>query len=395
MANKGSFEFDKFDITTLQESPGYAISVLRQYNKILRETAIGKNTLKKIKNDPRAESLKGKYTANGLAHQEYFPDLLAAWFLWFANETTIEEAEEALNLYLDSEEVSALEALWVYGIDVEEIVEISPYYEIRALDAMPDSDEKVRFSSFIVSDLGNAPAPQAAILYRRTVLKAVDNQEGSLPVSSDIGVLALLLNALSGVYCVPYLWTTYSDYGVPYGPFGATTNRGLLPSSSAGLQVTHLKEGSGEKIRKLLIRFSELNIKQKNRYLRVLHRLSRAKSSVDLADKILDLGIVLEMLLLTENPNNQQLTLTFKLRGSLLLDGTFEDKERSYKLLSSIYTLRSQVAHNGLLENGNIKKMVKVGQNFPEYQELTERIFRTLFLNGEPNWQRLILNGKR
>ena len=128
------------------------------------------------------------------------------------------------------------------------------------------------------------------------------------------------------------------------------------------------------------------------RFQRILNRLSQAKRRIQIEDKILDLGITLEMLLLEDNKNNDQLSLSFRLRGSWLLGETKEDRLKIYKQLTDVYNYRSQVAHSGILCKGNSQKIKNIQEAFSEYQSLAERICRIILNNGKPDWNKIILN---
>jgi hypothetical protein len=107
----------------------------------------------------------------------------------------------------------------------------------------------------------------------------------------------------------------------------------------------------------------------------------------------MDLGIALEMLLLKDNTNREQLSLSFRLRGAWLVSGTPEERHKNYQLLKELYNYRSQVAHSGLLESGNAQKIEKVRNQFPEYQALAEKISRRLLNNPQVNWEDLVVGG--
>jgi hypothetical protein len=75
----------------------------------------------------------------------------------------------------------------------------------------------------------------------------------------------------------------------------------------------------------------------------VLSRPSQAKQRDQIEDKILDLGISLEMALLEDNKNNDQLSLSFGLRGSWLIAADYEERQLIYRQLREMYDFRSQV----------------------------------------------------
>ena len=126
--------------------------------------------------------------------------------------------------------------------------------------------------------------------------------------------------------------------------------------------------------------------------LRILSRLSQAKRRSQIEDKILDLGICLEMALLGDNKNLDQLSLSFRLRGSWLIGLDKNDRKKVYTLLKEIYNYRSQVAHSGILTKNRPEKINAIREKFNEYSIIAERIIYLLITNGRPNWANLILD---
>jgi hypothetical protein len=139
------------------------------------------------------------------------------------------------------------------------------------------------------------------------------------------------------------------------------------------------------------MKYDTLNHGEKRRMERILNRLSQAKRRSQIEDKILDLGIALEMLLLQDNSNREQLSLSFRLRGSWLMGQSSEDRLEKYQQLRDIYNYRSDVAHGGVLHGGKEVEIESVRQSFPEYQRLAENICRKIIMDGKPDWTRLIL----
>ena len=122
-----------------------------------------------------------------------------------------------------------------------------------------------------------------------------------------------------------------------------------------------------------------------------MNRLAQAKGRAQIEDKILDLGIALEMLLLDDNRNADQLSLSFRLRGSWLLGSSAEDRLAKYQQFRDIYTYRSQVAHTGILCGGDSQEIKQVQESFLTYQSLAEDICKALILKDKPDWSKLVL----
>lgn len=202
----------------------------------------------------------------------------------------------------------------------------------------------------------------------------------------------MVLNTLPDVSCLPAFATSYSLPTQPYGPFGGSGG-GTHIYDVIGTLQTKISQGHREDILAALHDFSRLTDKERERFRRILGRLSQAKRRFEIEDKIMDLGIALEMLLLRDNPNRDQLALAFRLRGAWLASSTPDERLKNYKLLRELYTYRSQVAHSGLLEDGKPEKIKQVRKQFPAYQALAETICRRLLATPRVDWDSLVVGG--
>ena len=138
--------------------------------------------------------------------------------------------------------------------------------------------------------------------------------------------------------------------------------------------------------------FKTLCDPEKLRIRRICSRLSQAKRRAQIEDKILDLGIAMEMLLLQDNGNNDQLSLSFRLRGSWLLGNSPANRVEIYRQLKDIYDFRSNVAHSGVLCKGDAVKIKTVRDDFPAYQAYAEDICRKIIQDGKPDWGKVVLD---
>ena len=88
-----------------------------------------------------------------------------------------------------------------------------------------------------------------------------------------------------------------------------------------------------------------------------------------------------------------QLMMHFRLRGSWLLGASAEERRRLFSTLSEIYSMRSQVAHNGYFSDRFLKRNShdKRQAMSLEHTDIAERIFRRLITGGTPNWSSLVL----
>lgn len=372
-----------------------------QYSRLIEKEDIGTQVLEMLRADPRVQALDGKMISNGSGAVRFEPKILAMWFLWAVNEYGQDAAEKNLNTFLDSEKVPVVNTLWVLGIEVDRTLKLEHGYRIVPIEEMPDSRDKEQYLRHDFSALlHQTPKPKAAITCTCHVAKTTSSDVLAQETEKDkefwdssryLSEIALLLNALDGVSCIPYFSTSYALPNMPIGMFGGSG--GGAPSHDIfGYRTAKLSEDVRNDINGLISAFGKFIPNDKARISRILSRLSQAKRRNQIEDKILDLGIALEMAILEDNKNSEQLSLSFRLRGSWLIAREKEERQNIYCKLRDIYNYRSQVAHSGTLCGNDPKQINVVREQFQEYSLLAEKIIRHLIFNGRPDWTRLILD---
>jgi hypothetical protein len=376
---------------------------LRYFYSKVDETKIGQSYSEKLRNDVRVRALEGKMLRVGTSARGFQLQDLLYWLLWRANSVGETQAFGELDRFLSDEEVTTLEALWVYGLSVTTSVQLPDNVSLLPIDLMPDSDDK---SDFLVlgspMNFGRSPAPMAALVKPHSHKKIRDPNE--IPSATDpifkiqqlLKDLALLLNCVDGACCTPAYNTAYSPPEVPVGAFagsgGSSPIYDVLPST-----MSNFPTGAEKLVTDLLAGYKKFSGDTQRRLQQALGRFSQAKSRIDLQDKFLDLGISLEMVLLGDEHRNRerpdQLGLTFRLRGSWLLGKTGADRRELYKTFRRIYELRSQVAHNGFSHELNKMDYNMRKEATAYYFNVGERVFQTLIANGIPSdWTAVVLN---
>jgi len=372
------------------------------YSGIIENSAPGAEVLKLLETDPRVQALKGSMISRGNSASSFETKVLGMWFLWAINEYGSEIAEFNLNKFLDSETIQVINTLWVLGIEAEEPIELENGIRIISIEDMPDSRDKEQYlrRDFDVSpQMMMIPRPKAAITCTSEITKAIrgdhfpepDEKGKQFWASSQLlNDVALLLNIIEGVSCIPYFSTSYTLPEMPIGMFGGSGGGSPL-YDIFGYKSSKLTAQSASEINKLFSAFVALPPSSKTRMIRVLSRLSQAKRRDQIEDKILDLGIALEMALLEDNKNNDQLSLSFRLRGSWLIAADYEERQLIYRQLQDIYKFRSQVAHSGALCQNDFDKIRVVRESFQEYSLLAEKIVRQLIYIRNLDWTSVIL----
>jgi hypothetical protein len=373
----------------------FELDLFLHYERELSTSVEGIRVLAMLESDPRVQELDGKMISHGGGASLFSIRKLASWVLWYREQWGEERATARLVAFLSEDLLEVINTLWVIGTHFGESLDLGDGYSITAIGDMPDSGDKVRFLAGSSFRAGGPiyPVPTAAITKTCTA-KKIDEENidtAFLEERQQLHDIALIMNALPGICCLPFYATSYLP-DTPFGPFASSG--GYTVSYDVwgdDVQTTFLPEYQSILI-SLIQSYKKHERVEQLRIGRILSRLSQAKRRGQIEDKILDLGIALEMLLLNDNSSHEQLSLTFRLRGSWLLGHTPKEREAVYLRLKEVYNFRSQVAHSGNLCKGDPTKIARVVENFSIYQKYAEEIFRLIIQRGEPNWEALILD---
>lgn len=394
----GELNFPKIELEIHDFMTSYKYKLWSQYAKIIESTE-GRDILDILSNDPRVQKLEGKMILDGSGSRLFDIRFLGIWFLWYANKFGVDAANKALDLFLNSQEIKVLRCLWILGVTTEEEVNLCEDIKLLPINQMINSDDKERFLQANFNIYNNQPSPQAALVYPWNLPKIssgnpedwnLNQKKYFLKAGEKLQDIALLMNLLTGVSCLPWYSTSYIDDSVPFGPF-SSSGGGIGIYDVLGTSSTVVPEDSNQQFQDMYNAFSSLVEKEKIRWRRILSRLSQSKRREQIEDKVLDLGISLEMMLLDDNKDKNQLALTFRLRGTWLISNNEVERLENYKVFSDIYDYRSQVAHTGLLEKGDFSKIATLKESFGRYQEVAEKIGRRLLIGGKPDWNKLLL----
>lgn len=398
----GHLNIPKHELEKFSFAHDIQIKLYLQYAKLIENEAIGVQLLAALQEDERVKSLEGKMLSTGSRATRFDIKTLAMWFLWAINEYGQAEAEKNLNSFLDAKTIPIINTLWVLGIELNKTIALENGFQIVPIEEMPDSREK---EQYLKHDFHNTfphsvPKPKAAIIYVCDVAKTLDGNDLSDEMNRNkdfwnssqyLHEISLALNALDDISCIPYFSTSYSLPNMPIGLF-AGSGGGSPIHDVFGYKTSNLAENIVKDINALMIAFNKLSPNNKSRLGRILSRLSQAKRREQIEDKILDLGIALEMSLLEDNKSNDQLSLSFRLRGSWLLGKNKEERRRIFRQLKDLYVYRSQVAHSGILCGNDQEEINSIRGRFKEYSLLAEKTIRHLMLHGSPDWTALILD---
>ena len=367
---------------------GYIQSIRRHYRPY-NEQPVFLDIIKKIDENEAFQSIKGQNIILGNMIIEAHAHIFAEWYLYYANEFGIEKAEEYLNSYFNREYNISHIVLWVTGITVERTIQLEDGIKIIPLTEMPISEEKI-FYEKLFNGMPFHSLPKCALVGTSTYPKFESEKKHFKATGISMGQLmtmAFSINLLNEMICAPYLSTFYYfDHPSFFNGGGGTVHQGYYTSFNyQTIEINNIEE-----INKTYKSLFQLPEKQRNVFMTSINRLLLAKCQRNIENKILDLCIALEMLLLSDNKQADQLSLSFRLRGAWLIGETSEQKRNYYNDLRDLYTHRSKVAHTGFLTD-KPSKYKEITDAFPRYLDLAEKIIKKLLNDGTPDWNNLIL----
>jgi Apea-like HEPN len=153
------------------------------------------------------------------------------------------------------------------------------------------------------------------------------------------------------------------------------------------------EEVDADHIRTLVDGFFALPDGARHRLRIVLDRLNAAKAPQTAEDRAVDLGVSLEALLFNPNDVPAEISLKFRMRGSVLATDDPMERKSVFKLLDRLYSLRSTAAHGGIFDPAD----TSVETNLTDGIALAGRLIqRVLILRRIPeNWNGLILGWEK
>ncbi len=380
---------------------------LDQQYSVLAQTARGKDVRQMLESHPSIQATTGKLWLNnrGIYHPlNAVIDDLTCWYLWFEDQYGSVAATDALNRYLECETVKTTYSIWVFGIKPEKIYRFSEGISLVPVEDMPNSREREEYLALIrnyESPVSYAAFTREVAIPRLTVDEsdAQNIHQRLIQPSHELlqGAVALI-NGIGDLSCLPHWLCKYQDENIPLG--GIWNMRGKT-SQNFDVMGTHSRtflDVHAEKLGKMLKSFQNLAAEEKTKqwlYV-ILDRLRKSKRQRNIEDKILDLGIAVEMLLLKDLGERDPISLPFRLRGSWLLGHDFQRRKEVYATLKDLYTYRCQIAHDGSFKKE--KDFQAASQKLPDFYDIAEQILNLTLSPNYPkdssDWNDLCL-GKR
>lgn len=206
---------------------------------------------------------------------------------------------------------------------------------------------------------------------------------------------ALLVNGISNLSCLPHWQCTSQNPTIPFGPW-STSGRSNICFDTVGTHSREFSKSHGSELHEMISFYEDLMIDQKIWVNTILDRIRKSKRQQTIENKVLDLGIAAEMLLLRDLNERDPISFPLRFRGSWLLGKDYDERKNIYDILNKFYGYRCAIAHEGTFKKG--KDMKDVQKMIPEFYDIVEKILRLSIQSTYPrtnaDWLELVLGKK-
>src|SRR5579872_6976298 len=264
-----------------------------------------------------------------------------------------EEAVFDLSVLLATERADCLAVLALWGVTVDERVDLTESLALLPFDSVPESTEKGRIAQRrfdpLIPMIFRHPPP-CALCYRFTMSPVLIRQDSERPEPSrphpverlHDAALPIALAGPSGPAPGP-CWTQYLEPVVERATGGSGMQTKMLDVVPYGFEEPLKLDPAA--IRETVRDYLRTDGGMRARLRLSLTHFNRAMTRLDTGAKALDLAIALEALI-TDGEGEH----TFKtaLRAALLTEGSAPQRIRARALVSAVYRIRSAVVHNGV-----------------------------------------------
>ncbi|ESY72786.1 hypothetical protein X743_14845 [Mesorhizobium sp. LNHC252B00] len=214
--------------------------------------------------------------------------------------------------------------------------------------------------------------------------EALDAAAGAVaerPMRSSIDQVLLGLSASGEIFPnAGYFWHEFTDPELEAAVFGRAWGADQAGQPPVG-KVTKEAVAYAEK-------FLALSGDLARRCQIAAHRLRSARSRRDHSQRVIDISVALESLLLPPE-SGSEISHRLKTRAAMLLGSTYDERKDLAKVVSSFYSIRSKVVH-GAVVGPHQHQLDTIGQT----QKLAERLLRIeIDMGRTPDFAAIDLGG--
>lgn len=328
-----------------------------------------------------------------------FISSLVNWYLWYEDTYGSPAVRDALNEYLGRETVQKMCCVWCFGIKPSKRYEFNSI-SLVPLEQMPDSKERDR--SQVLVHNHESPVAYGAFTKLIQIPRVVSNEEESnkvfknliSPTMQLLNDVTLLVNGIESLSCLPYWNCIYESPQIHFNLF-FPSGAGYVLHDIVGSHSREFCDNHALSLESMINGYQGVasDEKTKDWFKTILERIRDSKRRRGTVNKILDLCIAAEMLLLRDLNERDPISFPFRFRGSWLLGLDYQDRLKIHDSLKVFYGYRCQAAHDGSFKKQTDEK--KAREQLPDFYSIVERILGMALLPEYPmssrEWLELIL----
>lgn len=332
--------------------------------------------------------------------------------LWLLAQTFLHgNANKPLKILSECVKRNSAKAYYVaalVGIKVKEKVKLAKNIYLLPFESLYPSAEKDRLIENVQYGMDNHvhfdPMPTAALMHfyieRPLFRKNMPKQEtrGTLDYFSAIYNRTTKLENLLTIVgpCSPAMTRSWNGFIKPvplsYQWLG-TCFRGsdIYPKP---MQLSKMENAfCSEKAIKLCQAFEKMPVSERSKLDVPLTRLNSSSRRTRDLDRIIDLGIAMESLLLDKKDPDVSIGYLFRQRGCYLHCSKVAERDITQKLLRDLYMLRSIAVHTGKLKEKEKKMDRKSDEIINDGIRLCAELIEKIVIAGKkPDWDKLVLS---
>jgi hypothetical protein len=148
--------------------------------------------------------------------------------------------------------------------------------------------------------------------------------------------------------------------------------------------ILALGRGRFAEVRRLFERYDRLNQAERDRLRVPIDRLNQAQRRLDITDRMIDLGIAIEAIFLTDDEGTMDLSYRVRVRAARFLRTESIERNQVFGQFGKLYGLRSRAVHDGYIRptRENIE-MIRTGT------VVVAESLRKLIDEGPVEWRKI------
>jgi hypothetical protein len=279
---------------------------------------------------------------------------LIEWMVRRALQVGARQVIADLERYVASDQIPVGAVAALMGILPEQELFLSPEIRMVPWPEAPSSLEKELLTSRPRRSVGILDPPPTCALVRSinvpkrhaSEARPVQQPGPDYPMLMDACRLLTLVGPSSpvciGFWYVPEPWVPHT--------LGLSITTPIVELGQPERNVFILRSDLFDRVRTLFTRYSHLDERERH-HLRVpIDRLNQAQRRIDIADRIIDLGIAIEAIFLRDSSGTTELSYRVRVRAARFLRIEPMERDQVFNQFGNLYELRSRAVHDGQIK---------------------------------------------